>query len=78
MRHCEANHILSPLPEEPWTSAGGLTSDLPKSVRPLLSCIPLAVPAVDGQGWGAYLVPLPEGAPESVHPGLGLGAATVT
>ena len=38
--------------------------------------MPWAVPAADRHGWGAYLVPLPEGAPETAHPGLGQGNGT--
>lgn len=40
----------------------------------VLPGVPLGVPVMDGQGWGAYLVPLMEGAPGSTHSGLGHGA----
>lgn len=74
MRPLEGSYILSPPPEEPWASTEDLTSDLPKSVQLRLCGIPLTVPAVDRQGWGAYLVPPTEGVPASTHPGLGQGA----
>ena len=38
--------------------------------------MPSAVPAVDRHGWGAYLLPFPEGAPETAHPGLGQESGT--
>lgn len=63
MRLLEASHILSSLPKERWAGTEGLTSDLPKPVHLRLHRIPLTVPAVDRQGWGAYLVPPNRGSP---------------
>lgn len=63
-----------------WNDERVKKIDLPKSVCLSLSGLHLAVAAVDGQGWGAYLMLLTEGAPQSAWPGTGVeqGAVVVT